>query len=624
MNTQPPTEQSSQQLLEEKLKLHIQREFDLGEKVITLLKQKKELESSLQAQLSAKDEMEQQLAEALANRQSIEQKYAKIQQDLRAQQKSLRQRSRRFAATQEGSQEDLEALREEIRRLKQQLEILDIQKVEEHVRLSNTIEERSRQERQLKQELQKISFQKELAEEELDTIAQQFQKLSDVQEQEQAKHEKEIERLQRKQAQAEIQIAHVLDEQKQIERKLRQEIETLQYSKAELEEKLAHLQPSQNETQEIGVELLQVIEQKEQEIRELQEKAHQRSAILRAENETLRQEMETFLNAHPVLKTLSQPSTAPSETFQPDQSKAPQNTPVIGNGQRQPKREASEITQRIDLPEPEQDAEKPSTENDQPTPIHRAELNFFWPKFAMPAIAVLVVLLGVTMYWEWRLISTSPENSIAPLSKSTAELPENKYGLQDLFGQDMALSLTDLPLERPVESSAHTPPRAAAVQPVPILPDMLPESILPADLQPVVSPDPTALMPQTLPANTPPQSEQTPQPVATASKDEQRVENATPQRQKTPAPKTATRVVKKNSTPKPVRPPKTPAKRTQTPKTTAQARPTQRVPKQPTSIVVQLSTPEFLPKELQAMPTIENNSILRRYYEQKHSRGYRD
>ena len=42
-----------QKMLEEKLKVHIQREYDLGEKVIGLLKQKKQLEETLQEQQTA-------------------------------------------------------------------------------------------------------------------------------------------------------------------------------------------------------------------------------------------------------------------------------------------------------------------------------------------------------------------------------------------------------------------------------------------------------------------------------------------------------------------------------------------------------------------------------------------
>lgn len=296
MPTQSSQKRKTHQVLEDKLKMHIQREFDLGEKVISLLKQKKELETNLQTQLGTKEGLEKELTDAIESKRALEQKYSDMQRNLHAQQKNLRQRSRRFGATEEDSREDLKALREEIRRLKQQLEILDIQKVEEHVRLSNEIEGLCGKERQLKQQLQQISYQKELAEEELDIAAQQCQKLSEVHGQEKAQHEQEIERLQRKQAHLEIRIAHILDEQHRNERTVQQEIETLKHSKAQLEEKVEHLehqqaQPSQGHT----TELRQVIEQKEQAIQMLQAKAHQRSAMLRSENESLRKEMENIL-----------------------------------------------------------------------------------------------------------------------------------------------------------------------------------------------------------------------------------------------------------------------------------------------------------------------------------------
>ena len=163
------TSQSKQgktkQVLEEKLKLHIQREFDLGEKVISLLRQKKALETNLQEQLNTKGALETKLQEAVASKHALEQEYSQIQKDLRTQQKTLRQRSRRFSVTEEDSREDLRTLREEIHRLQEQLELLDIQKVEEHAHLSNKIKKLVKKEHELKHYFQKISHQKGIAEE---------------------------------------------------------------------------------------------------------------------------------------------------------------------------------------------------------------------------------------------------------------------------------------------------------------------------------------------------------------------------------------------------------------------------------------------------------------------------
>ena len=297
MNTQAP-QHDQQQLLEERLKVHIKREFDLGEKVISLLKQKKTLETNLQEQLTTKEALEQKLEAILASKRAIEQKFSQIQRELREQQKALRRRSRRIIETEEGSREDLKLLREEIHQLKEQLEILDIQKVEEHVQLSNKIQELCDQESHLKQELQKISYQKEVVEEELNHTVEKFQELSGAHEREKTQYEQQIEVFQRKQSHLEIRIAHLLDEQKRNEHKLQQEIDTLKLSKAELEEKVEHLQHQPPEiVEQPDPELWQIIAQKEQSLRDLKEKAHQRSTRLRAENENLKKEVKSMLSA---------------------------------------------------------------------------------------------------------------------------------------------------------------------------------------------------------------------------------------------------------------------------------------------------------------------------------------
>lgn len=292
---QQPQEPNKRQVLEDKLKLHITREFNLGEKVITLLKQNKELETGLQQQLTAKAELEQRLQEMETSKQKLEQQFRQTQQDLRKQQKTLRRRSRRIVETEEGSREDLHTLRLKIGHLKAQLDLLDTQKVEEHVQLTNTIKELTEKESLLKQELQKIAYQKEVVEEDLQHAVQKLHSFSKTHSDQHKQYEKQIESLHHERAALETRIGQLMKDKQQNERVLEQEIASLKMSNAQLEQKVASLSQQQIETPpDFDANLLQVIEKQDHFIRELKDRAHQRSAMLRAENELLRKEFENM------------------------------------------------------------------------------------------------------------------------------------------------------------------------------------------------------------------------------------------------------------------------------------------------------------------------------------------
>jgi hypothetical protein len=587
--SQGTKQQKTERVLEEKLKVHIQREFDLGEKVISLLKQRKVLETHLQEQLNTKEELEHKLEEAVNSRQNLEQKYSQMQREMRAQQKALRQRSRRFVQTEEGSREDLKVLREEIHRLRDQLEILDIQKVEEHVRLSNQIESLCEQERQLKQELQITSYQKELAEEELDSTAENFQKMAASHEQEKLQHEQEIERLQRKQAQLEIQTAHILDEQQRNERTLQREIETLRLSKAELEEKVKQLKQQQPDSDQVEVhsEILQLIEEKEQAIRNVQEQAHQRSAMLRAENETLQQKVENILSSQEkiswenkmlesslkslqhdlaeylLVKTKFEEARHEKEDFEhafyqkikfledrymdAQQSQKDSHTPA----KKVQSHQQEEQTERI-VPSAPASPPAPPVKHTAPpsSKTPRQSRNNFWFTLLVPVAVLLLILIGVIIYIQ--VSPHTPEN----FSGDTATLPPVEVTLPEEF---------DMGFPADTEISIHVT-----------------EPLLP---QEPVKQEPSGT------ESTPPQSRQ-PQPASVA--------NSVAETLDTPA---------------------SPSPKTPSQPTASTSPPTKPQPKRSVAIVVQLpgtNTSRFLPKEQQPFPTVDNNIVLRRRYERTH------
>ena len=475
-NASAPSQGKTKQVLEEKLNVHIQREFDLGEKVISLLKQKNDLEAGLHVQLNSKRHLEAQLSEAIAGKQSLEQEYSNMQKDLRAQQKSLRQRSRRFSVTEEDSREDLKALHEEIHQLKQQLDLLDNQKVEEHAHLSNTIEELSNKEQHLQQTLQDISSQKEIAEEELEHTIQRFHDMAGIHDSEQRQHEEDIERLQRQQEPLKIRIAHLLDEQQRNERSLQQEIDTLKRSKRQLEAKVEQLrQQHPNRDEEAEKELLEVIERQENVIQQLKERAHQRSSMLRAENETLKKEVESMLTEQEKTNWENQMLESSLKSLQHDLAEYLLLKNKFEEAQREKEHfedafyrkiqfleeryiatgetadsmgeEAVHIHHRADTPgaseapPPTAPGQRKHTLRKRRKPVNRDQektekipsrsWNAIWPKILLPVGAILILLLSAVITLQiLKLFKPADIQTMAvDVPVSGYALPDDKFGL---------------------------------------------------------------------------------------------------------------------------------------------------------------------------------------------------
>ena len=82
-----------------------------------------------------------------------------------------------------------------------------------------------------------------------------------------------------------------------------QEVSELKISKTQLEDQLSRMkQQAALVSKEQEADLLRVIEKQQVYIEEFREKAHQRSTILRTENETLRKEMEFMLDSQEKMK----------------------------------------------------------------------------------------------------------------------------------------------------------------------------------------------------------------------------------------------------------------------------------------------------------------------------------
>ncbi len=296
MNTS--TSQGSQgndkrQALEEKLKSHIQREFCLGEKVISLLKQKKQLETGLQEQLQAHKSLKKDIEAMAESKQSLEQKFLSAQKKIQTQQNALRKRSRRIVEREENSRETLDQLRQKIHMLKGQLETVDKQKVTEQTRLLREIQNLRQKEVDLSQQRQQISHQRDSVEKQLGNTTENFQKLLREHQDQKRHYERQMKSLVNKQLKLESMIELVVGEQNINEDRLRQEIQSLEISKAQLEKKLTDLeQKNVQSSWDLDANLLRVIEKQERFIRELKGKAHKRSAILRSENKELKETIE--------------------------------------------------------------------------------------------------------------------------------------------------------------------------------------------------------------------------------------------------------------------------------------------------------------------------------------------
>jgi predicted nucleic acid-binding Zn-ribbon protein len=584
----PPQDIQAQQqhLLKEKLKVHIKRELELGEKVISLLKQKKELEAHLQEQLSTKTDLEKKLAETATSRKTLEQEFLQLQRELQEKQKSLRKRSQRIAETEEGSKEDLKGLQQELAHLQQHLEILDTQKVTEQLKLSKKIKALSTQETHLKRALQQISSQKNEVEQELQDAMQKLQELGTLHDTQQKKYQQQIQVLQHERTDLETRISRLREEYQKNERKLLQEVESLKLSKVQLEEKVAQLkQQSTDEAQDRDAELLQVIEKQDRFIQELKEKAHQRSTMLRTENATLKQKLEDSVASHEKMTWESRMLESSFQGLQRDIVEYIQLKNQFEQAQhnKEPIEDAlyqkitffeeryveTQKTQQTLSPNHLQKDNRPSEQPLQPEPSSRAK---------------------------------------SPVADEERKDRKPFHAVLNGLGAKFVLAVTTLctlilAIAAYMQFPSYTVPTQSA-RVVLTLPEGLFEQAIPAGIE---------VFPVFGNAEQSQNHRETaaPSPVA-AKKPEAPVEKPSPQPVKpvpTPVPRADTSDKMKAHNVE-----KLPTKEVGKPKKT-QAKP----PERPVEIVVQLPqlSGRLLPEKSPSFPTIENNIVLRRHYEQK-------
>ena len=292
-----------QKMLEEKLKVHIQREYDLGEKVIGLLKQKKQLEETLQEQQTAHAKLEGELAEIAAQKNEAEQNFSDAQKSLHEQQRTLKSRSRLIQQDEEQSRGTLEQLHRQIDALREELQSMDSQKQTEQAQLAEKIIRLQRKEQAQQQKLHQLVTHRDEVEKRLAFVVKKYKRLALLQKQQKKQHEQQLESLYQEQIHREARIELLRDEQKVNEEALLKEIETLKEEKAALQAKLGQQDESSAPTTWANDEnLLQVIERQNQYIQELKDKAHQRSVMLREENDALRKEMDDLASSQDKVK----------------------------------------------------------------------------------------------------------------------------------------------------------------------------------------------------------------------------------------------------------------------------------------------------------------------------------
>ena len=292
-----------QKMLEEKLKVHIQREYDLGEKVIGLLKQKKQLEETLQEQQTAHAKLEGELAEIAAQKNEAEQNFSDAQKSLHEQQRTLKSRSRLIQQDEEQSRGTLEQLHRQIDALREELQSMDSQKQTEQAQLAEKIIRLQRKEQAQQQKLHQLVTHRDEIEKRLEFVVKKYKRLALLQKQQKKQHEQQLESLYQEQIHREARIELLRDEQKVNEEALLKEIETLKEEKAALQAKLGQQDESGAPTTWANDEnLLQVIERQNQYIQELKDKAHQRSVMLREENDALRKEMDDLASSQDKVK----------------------------------------------------------------------------------------------------------------------------------------------------------------------------------------------------------------------------------------------------------------------------------------------------------------------------------
>jgi hypothetical protein len=584
----PPQDIQAQQqhLLKEKLKVHIKRELELGEKVISLLKQKKELEANLQGQLYTKADLEKKLEETATSKKTLEQEFLQIQRELQEKQKSLRKRSQRIAETEEGSKEDLKGLQQELVHSQQQLEILDTQKVTEQAKLSKKIKALSTQETHLKHALQQISSQKEEVEQELQDAMQKLQELGTLHNTQQKKYQQQIQVLQHERADLETRISKLREDHQKNEQKLLQEVESLRMSKAQLEEKVAQLkQQSTDEAQDRDAELLQVIEKQDRFIQELKEKAHQRSTILRTENETLKQKLDDSVASHEKMTWESRMLESSFQGLQRDLVEYIQLKNQFEQAQRNKEpfedalykkitffEERYVATQKTQPAPPPNRPQKDNRPYEQPVPPgpsisakslvadeerkgskpFRAVWNGLGARFVLVATTLCAVILAIAAYMQFPSYTVPIQNARVVLT-----LPEG------LFEQAIPAGIDVFPAVGNAEQ--HQEQREV----------------------------PT---PSTVPAKKPavPVEKPSPKPVKTAPTPVPRADAS----DKTKARNVAEPPTKEAGKPKANQP---------------------KPPERPVEIVVQLPqlSGRLLPEKSSSFPTIENNIVLRRHHEQK-------
>ncbi|PIE35619.1 hypothetical protein CSA56_03440 [candidate division KSB3 bacterium] len=293
-----PQDAQKQKLLEEKLKTHIQREFNLGEKVIALLKQKKELESNLREHQNAQGKLEEELERMVQSKEEVETKFLQTQKALQERQRKLKTRSRIIVGDEEQSRETLKQLQRKIHELQTELDTGDSQQSEEKKRLMLNIRKLRKKEVLQRQKLRKIVQQRDSIENRLRSVVKKYKHLAGAYHNQKKQHEKLLETLYKEQINREARIELLQDEKQLNEESLLKEIESLKQAKSELEEKLERVEQKVPATSwALDADLLQVIEKQNQYIQELKDKAHQRSTMLRVENDTLRQEMEEMSNS---------------------------------------------------------------------------------------------------------------------------------------------------------------------------------------------------------------------------------------------------------------------------------------------------------------------------------------
>ena len=449
-----------QKRLEEKLKVHIQREYDLGEKVISLLKQKKQLEERLHEQQQAQGQLEQQLAELSTVKQDVEQQFLETQTTLHAQQRTLKTRSRMILKEEEHSREQLDALHRQIAELQGELLALGTQKGEEQEELGKRIAQLQRKEQAQQQKLRKIVEQRDEVEKRLHLIIKKYNRLAGAYKQEKKAHEEQLDALNQEQINREARIELLRDEQKLNEETLLKEIEALREEKSELEAKLQQ-QEQENPTPAWAHDenLLQVIERQNRYIQELKDNAHQRSTMLRAENDTLRVEMEELASAQEKVKWENQMLENSLKDLQSDLAEYMSLKQKFDEVQRKKEKFEKTFQRRLRLFEEQPDAERDEIatfQSDEKTEVihedapptttffgriwqrlfHGRHSCFSWMNMANPkllnvvliVIAILLMLSIVRLIpWEYMHIgkqTTRSAETDQSLNQEMAEMPE--------------------------------------------------------------------------------------------------------------------------------------------------------------------------------------------------------